>query len=290
MSEHAAAGQAPGGVVQWLRGKFVAFATEEISSRPLGMFRIFAAMIFIYQFAGPFVTYKADYMTGAPLTLCVFFVSAFFMMVGYKTRWSAAIFALSFAVLQLYYGIHEHTYKFYKPVQQFQVAVILALTPCGRSLSIDRALEVRRAAKEGREPEPERMPWWMLELLILQICVVYFWAAENKSDDKWFRGERMERYYLEWYGGSDSFVYSPIVHPVAVFFAWATTILEYVLAIGLLSRRVRPYLLWGGVMLHLGILAIFSVTYFSFMMLLILLMCMPPRWIHDFISLVIADE
>src|SRR5690554_6237952 len=90
---------------------------------------------------------------------------------------------------------------------------------------------------------------------------------------------------VEWYGGSDSLVYSALLHPGAVFFAWSTTILEYALAFGLLSRRFRPYVLWGGVMLHVGILFMFSVTYFSTMMLLVLGLCLPPRVVDEFVSL-----
>lgn len=265
------------------------FATAEISSRPLGMFRIFACFILIYQFAGPWASHVADAFTGAMLATWVFFASAFLTMVGYKTRWASAALALSFALLHLYYGVHHEIYKFSKPVQQFQVAVILAFTPAGRSLSIDRMLEVRRAKREGREPEAERMPWWLLELFILQICVVYLWAAQDKTDEKWLRGERMERYVVEWYATSDTLANVPLVHVGAVFFAWATTILEFALAFGLPFRKLRPYLCWGGVMLHFGILATLSVTYFSFMMLLILLLCMPPQWVHDFIS-ALLDE
>jgi hypothetical protein len=279
-----------GRLAQWLRSMLESIATAEISSRPLGMFRIFVAFILIYQFAGPWVSYQADKFPVAMVTVWVFFVSAFFVLVGFKTRWATTTLALSFAILHLYYGIHHDIYKFSKPVQQFQVVVIMALCPCGRSLSIDRALEVRRAAREGREPEPERMPWWLLELFILQIAVVYLWAAEDKTDDKWFRGERMERYWIEWYGNSDSLGYSKVLHPIAVFLAWSTTILEFTLAFGLPIRRLRPYLLWGGIMLHFGILGGLAVTYFSFMMISILLLCMPPQWIHDFVELLIAGD
>ncbi|PRP90657.1 Vitamin K-dependent gamma-carboxylase [Enhygromyxa salina] len=273
-----------------LRTKLENFASAEISSRPLAMVRIFTAFICIYQFAGPWASHFLDGYPGAVALTWVYFILAGLLLVGYKTRVVAAAFALVFGLLHIYFGVQFHIHVLEKPVQQFQIAVLLALTPCGRSLSVDRAIEVRCAGRQGREPEPERMPWWQVELFIVQIASIYLWAAQNKSDDKWLRGERMERYYLDWYGGSDSLVYTPWVHHVAVFLAWSTTALEFVLAFGLLVRRWRPYLMWGGVMLHLGILAMFSVTYFSFMMLLILMLCLPPTWIHDFISLVIEDS
>ncbi len=268
----------------WARAKLEAFALTEISSRPLGLFRIFAVLTILYQYTAKWAGHQIDDFAGSLVLGWVFLIAAWFTMVGYRTRIASAALALAAIGLHLYYGVMYEKHLLYKPVQVFQVMILLALTPCGRSCSVDRAIEVRRARAEGRAPEPETMPWWQLELFILQICAVYLWAAENKSDPAWFRGERMERYWVEWFGGSDSLAFRPLVHPISVFLAWATTILEYVLAFGLLSRRWRPYIMGGGVMLHLGILYSLSVTYFSSIMLLILALCLPPQLVHDFVS------
>jgi hypothetical protein len=273
-----------------VRAKLEAFSLTEISSRPLGLFRIFGTLTIILEFTSTWAPHRLDEIPGSLLLGWIMLISAWFVLVGYKTRWFSASMALAAAGLHLYYGVHMDNYLLYKPVQMFQVTVLLAIAPCGRSLSFDRAIEVRKARAEGREPWPETVPWWMVELFILQIASVYLWAAYNKSDDKWLRGERMERYWVEWYGGSDSLVYSSLVHPIAVFLAWATTILEYVLAFGLLSRRARPYLMWGGVMLHVGILFMFSVTYFSLKMLLLLGLCLPPKAVHEFVGRITADS
>lgn len=276
-------------LLQWAKAKLEAFSSTQISSRPLGLFRIFLSATIIYHFTSFWALNKLDNHAGEQALGMVFLIAAWFVLVGYKTRLATAVLALSMLGLHMYYGAALHKHLLAKPVQMFQLIVLMALTPSGRSLSVDRAIEVRRARAERRAPEPELMPWWQLELFILQISTVYLWAAENKSDPAWFRGERMERYWVEWFGGSDSLAFKPLVHPIAVFFAWSTTILEYVLAFGLLSRRWRPYLMWGGVMLHVGILYAFSVTYFSSAMLLVLGLCLPPRVVHDFISRITED-
>lgn len=272
------------------RAKLEAFSLTEISSRPLGLFRIFMSVTIICHLTSFWAGGRVDDHALSHALVVVFLLSTWFVLVGYKTRVATAIMALTALVLHMYYGVALDKYVLSKEVQKVQVMVLMALTPCGRSLSVDRAIEVRRARAEQRPPAPETMPWWQLELFILQISAVYLWAAENKSDPAWFRGERMERYWVEWFGGSDSLAFKPLVHPIAVLLAWATTILEYVLAFGLLSRRWRPYLLWGGVLLHLGILYSLSVTYFSATMLLILGLCLPPRVVHDFISLITEDS
>jgi hypothetical protein len=274
----------------WARRKLEEFSLTEISSRPLGLFRIFAILTILYQYTPHWVGHKLDDHALELLSGRLFLIAAWFVLIGYKTRIATAVMALAGIALHLYYGVELDKHLLYKPVQMFQVVVLMALTPVGRSLSVDRAIEVRRARAERRSPAPETVPWWQVELFILQICAIYLWAAENKSDEAWFRGERMERYWVEWFGGSDSLAFKPLVHPIAVFFAWATTILEYALAFGLLSRRLRPYLMWGGVMLHIGILYTVAVTYFSSMMLCILGLCMPPQVVHDFIARLTRDS
>lgn len=261
-----------------------AIALTQISSRLLGLFRIFAALTIILEFTSTWAGHRLDGHLGSLLLGWVMLSSAWFVLFGYKTRWFAIALAVSVAILNYYYGVHMEYHVLRKPIQMVQVVVLLALTPCGRSLSFDRAIEVRRARAAGREPAPEIMPWWQVELFILVMATIYFWAALHKTDAQWLNGERMERYWLEWYGGSDSFVYSSLVHPIAVFLSWSTTILEFVLAFTLLSRRTRPYAMWGGVMLHVGILFAFSVTYFSLKSLLLLGLCLPPKVIHDFIE------
>jgi hypothetical protein len=269
----------------WAMTKLENFATAEISSRPLAIIRIFASLILIHEFSGMLASYRVDDSVISLASSWVVLLSLGFGLVGYRTRWAFGLMTLGFAVLHLYYGFHLRDYSLGKPTQVFQIIGLLWLTPSGRSLSIDRYLAVVRAAKAGEDPPPERMPWWQLELFLLEICSIYFWAAQNKLDPAWFRGERMERYYVEWYGSSDSFVYSPTpVHWGAMANAWMTTILEVILAFGLLIRRIRPWVWIGGVALHVGIMFMFSVPFFTLMMLTVLIAALPPAWLHGLID------
>ena len=268
----------------FIHRKLVGFSTTQVSSRPLGLVRIFAMLMMIYEFSAQYALHRMDYELPVLLLIIVLLGAVPFGLVGYKTRWALGVIALAYAILHNYYGAHLGHHGLAKPVQVFQVLVLLALLPSGRSLSIDRMITVQRAIRTEREPEPERMPWWQLELFLVEICVIYFWAAENKTDSAWLHGERMERYYVLWFGGSDSLLYTPWVHQICVVLAWATTTLEFVLAFGLLSRRFRPWVALGGVMLHVGILLTLSVPFFSIMMLTLLMVAIPPQYIHDFFS------
>jgi hypothetical protein len=176
------------------------------------------------------------------------------------------------------------------PAQVFQCIVVLSIACSGRSLSIDRALEVRRARAQGREPPPEQVPHLALDLIALALASIYFWAAFDKTDGAWLRGERMEMYYIKWYGSSDSLVYTPWLHAIAVVTAWATTALEFALAFGLLFRRTRPWVFLGGYMLHIGIGLTLAVTYFSFQSMIMLFACVPPQWVHQAFGMVFGES
>lgn len=277
-------------IVDVLRRKLEGFALEEVSSRSLGVIRILLPLNIFNEYAAYLVMHKVDAAPEIVALVWIMMVANVLVMLGYKTRWSTIVWAVSFGILHLYFGRWlGQLPRMVQPVQAFQCIMVLTLAPSGRSLSIDRALEVRRARAEGREPEPERTPAWAYDLIALSIASIYFWAALDKTDPAWWRGERMEMYWIKWFGSSDSLMQSDLVHPIAVFFAGATTILEFSLAFGLVLRRTRPWVVLGGYLLHIGIALTLAVTYFSFKMMVMLFACVPPRWVHQVLGLVFDE-
>jgi hypothetical protein len=271
----------------WLK-RLEAVLTTEVSSRSLGLLRIFAALSIWVEFASPWVAHRMDDYLGTLLCSWGVLFPIWLVIFGYKTRWAASIVALSFAGLHLYYGIHVGVEKLVYPVQEFQVAVLLAVTPCGRSLSVDRALEVRRAKREGRAPAPETVPWWMLELFILQTASVYLWQAIDGTEAAWLDGTTLELYIMQWYGSADIFELHPRFHDFVVGLSWATTAIAFVLAFGLLIRPLRPYLMWVAALFVFAHMLAFAHNYANsylyLMMLTLLIACVPPAWIHQLVS------
>jgi hypothetical protein len=271
-------------VAGYLREKLDNFAFAEASSRSLGLVRILITLAIIYEFASPWVSHRVDDDSKLLVTTWILFISNWFVLVGFKTRVATLIWWVSFGIIHLYFGRHLDVLDMQQPVLVFQIMTVVALAPSGRSLSIDRALEVRRARREGRAPAPERIPYWVYDILAIEIASIYFWAGQDKTDAAWLRGERMEHYYMYFYGGSDSLVRYPWIHTICMVMAWATTALELSLAFGLVLRRTRVYVVFGGFLLHIGIMFYFAVTYFSMAMMMVLLACLPPQWIHDFFT------
>jgi hypothetical protein len=230
-----------------------------------------------------------DDLTGTFLLTQGLFVALSVLILGYKTRLAAVAAAMCFAGLHLYYGVELRMKQMAAPVLEFQFLVLLALTPCGRSLSLDRVLAVRRAQAEGRDPPPERVLWWQVELFVIAIASVHLWLAIDCSQPEWLTGAIIENDLMRLWSGSDLFSYRPRVHTVAVALAWVATISAYLLAFGLLIRRWRPYLMWLGVALHFAVILTFISTYlqsyYNLVMVATLISCLDPERIHQFISL-----
>lgn len=145
-------------ITAFVRKNAERFAFDEVSSRPLGLVRILVATDILFEFVSPWVSHRVDDNTGLLVATWVMFLANWFVLFGLKTRWATVFWMLSFGVIHLYYGRHLGLHNMQQPVQMFQLIVILTIAPSGRSLSIDRALEVRRADKQGVAPPPELTP------------------------------------------------------------------------------------------------------------------------------------
>ncbi len=272
------------------RGRLEAFATREVSSRSLGILRLFGSLTIYVEFASPWVIHRTDDSTGTAILVLVLFAALNALTFGFKTRYAAIVAATCFAGLHLYYGVEQGVEKLIPPVFEFQMLVLFALTPCGRSLSIDRALEVRRALAAGREPPAERVEWWKLELFVVALASVHLWMAIDCTiRPEWLAGLVIEQDLLRLWSGADQFVYRPRTGEVAVAAAWIAMIAAYLIAFGLLLRRWRRYFAYLAVVLHFAALFAFANTYLSgyynLMFLAALIACLDPTRVHEFIAL-----
>ncbi|KIG19349.1 hypothetical protein DB30_03905 [Enhygromyxa salina] len=265
----------------------------EVSSRSLGLLRVLIVTTVLFRLVSPWVSHRMDDNVGVLLASQLMFYSSFFVLVGYKTRIATAVMASTFGILHLHYGFSGEPglEKLTEPTVFFQAVVLLALTPCGRSLSVDRVLETRRARREGRRPAPERMPAWLLELFVFQTSAIYLWGAYDMAEPGWLSGMRLELYFLDHYGSSDSFVHLPKLENVAVVGAWFGLISCVVIGVGLLVRPTRAYVAGFALILQCVVLWTYTInwagSYFNLMMVNMLLVCVPPQRIHTLVTTVI---
>lgn len=253
-----------------IAARFVDWAVgTEGSSRSSALIRIGLAMLFWSRWAGELLLYKDQ----SPLGLFLaanFFVATTLLFIGYHSRIAAVWAGTVGLVMYHFFGFqlgrepwtHHHAYLLAVS------ALLIALTPCGRSYSLDRYLTVMRAERAGLPPPAERGNLWGLRLIVVQLSVLYLFAAFDKTSYAFLSGARLEAIFLWYYAGSD--------YPVGL--AWPATImslavvaLEYCLAFGLPFHRSRRYLLLPGLAFHAIIYLTLPVYTFSATMVLLYL-------------------
>ena len=250
--------------------RFVDWAAySEGSSRSSALIRIGLAMLFWSRWAGELLLYKDQSPAGLFLAVN-FFLATTLLFIGYHSRIAAVWAGAVGLVMYHYFGFqlgrepwtHHHAYLL------AVTALLIALTPCGRSYSLDRYLTVMRAERDGVPPPAERGNLWGLRLIVVQLSVLYFFAAFDKTSYAFLSGARIEAIFLWYYAGSD--------YPVGL--AWPATImslavvaLEYCLAFGLPFHRSRRYLLLPGLAFHAIIYLTLPVYTFSATMVLLYL-------------------
>lgn len=253
-----------------IAARFVGWAVNtQGSSRSSALLRIGLAMLFWSRWAGELLFYVDQSPVGLFLAAS-FFVATALLFVGYHSR-AAAVWTGSIGMAMYYYfgfqlgrepWTHHHTYLL------AIAALLIALTPCGASYSLDRYLAVMRAERAGLPPPAERGNLLGLRLIVVQLSVLYFFAAFDKTNHAFLSGARLEAIFLWYYAGSD--------YPAGL--AWPATIisfgvvaLEYSLAFGLPFRATRRYLVLPGLAFHAIIYVTLPVYTFSATMALLYL-------------------
>jgi hypothetical protein len=211
---------------------------------------------------------------GAPMAVCLLLlVAALCTFVGFRTRLSTAVAALSMLALQ---RTNPTVFNSGDLVLR-QIGIFVALAPAGAVLSIDSMRARRKDPRAAVEP-PRRAPW-ALRLLQLDIAAGYALTAWAKlRGSTWHDGtallralriEDLQRVRIpEWLLHQDVLMNA---------LTWGTLAFEGSFAVLVWKRRWRPWVLWLGVAFHLGIDLCFDVGFFSWAMLLGYLAFVPPE-------------
>jgi hypothetical protein len=265
--------------------RFASWAVDsEGSSRSAGLIRIGLVFLIWARFSNELILYKHPSISGIAFSTSYFAVTTL-MLFGLWARLAVLATAAHLFFLYFYGGLfqghepwtHHHVYLL------CAATLLLALSPCGSSYSLDRWLAVRRARLDGGAPPPERGNLWGLRLIALQLSALYFWAAYDKSSWGFLSGERMESYAMYFYFGS---TYPTWVgfHEAMLVCAWIVVVLEYALAFGLPFRRTRRWLILPGLALHALFYVLVPVSTYSMTMWLLYLAYLDPDRVHEFID------
>lgn len=154
------------------------------------------------------------------------------------------------------------------------LAFLLALSPAGASLSLDRL----RTARGQFWEFPARAPW-ALRLIQLQVSIGYLFAVTGKfATDQWKDGTAVA-YALRLDDvhrlATPAFITQSAT--ITGLLTYGTLLVELSLAVLIWIPRLRPFVLVLGVLLHLGIDSSILVGFFSYAMLISYLCFIPPE-------------
>jgi hypothetical protein len=247
----------------------------EGSSRGAALMRIGVALLIWARFADDLALYHdRDWVWG--LLGGSIYLSSFCLLIGFKSRFAALWSGLTIAVAVIYLGVIQKHYSLvHHHVSLLMIfTFLLALTPCGRSFSVDRWRSLKTA-----NPLPEWGPLWGVHLIALQASAVWFWGAVDKLHAGWLSGDRLQAIWMYYYTGSD-FPTTPGFVLLSQVAAVSAVIVELGLALGMWRPR------WHKVLIPLAI-AFHAVTYFTVpvatftaTMFLLMLAYIPAQTVH----------
>lgn len=263
--------------------RLVAWGPEAAgSTRPAALMRIALSAIAVARFGPDLIVAHAATLQDAVLGL-FFFALALAGFIGYRSR--AAIGGLGILVLGLYargelgFGplpwAHHHVYIL------GMTCVLLSLTDCGRSFSVDRALDLAARGTEGAVPEHGAL--WGQRLIALQMSALYFWTAVDKSDWAFISGQRLEQIFVWTYSGrvmEGLLAYPALLAVMAI----VVVVVEYWLAVAILLPRSRRIAIPVGLALHATFAVMLPVRTYSITMMVLYLALLDPGVVHRFID------
>ncbi len=158
-----------------------------------------------------------------------------------------------------------------------QLLFYLMLSPCGAAWSIDA---LRKRLKTYRDPEtgfekPDARPPadpvliqpWAVRLMQIQLVIIYLLNGINKMNlaqtNDYLTGEAV--YWALNDATLTRFAYDMLPAPMWLcrLLSWGTLLFEFGFVFLIFLPRVRPLLLWAGVLFHAGIFATMEIGWFS---------------------------
>lgn len=252
------------------------------STRAAGLMRIGLGCIALIRFGGELAPWAVNDLVGLAFG-SVFFIFMAATVIGASSRTSVAGLGL---IIMLFYALgaahigpltwaHHHVYLL------GVACLLLSLSDCGKSFSLDRLREMK-AAPHGR-PVAEYGALWGQRLIALQLSALYFWTAVDKTDWAFVSGQRLEQTFVWVHSGRalEVFLDWPILLAAA---SIAVLVVEYWLAVAILMARWRKAALLVGLTMHATFYLLLPVNTYSITVMVLYLALLDPRSVHDFID------
>jgi hypothetical protein len=251
--------------------------TSRVSIAPLAVFRFlfgFIMLVSIIRFAANGWIYelyvKPDYFftfygfdwvtplgeTGMYLLFLGMGLAALSIMLGYFYRFGIVFFFLAFSYVELIDKTNYLNHYYFVSIISF----LLIWVPANRYFSLDvlRIPQLRR----------KYVPAWTINILKLQLGLVYFFAGAAKLNPDWMLNAMPMQIWLP--ANADLPLIGPLLEytSTAYLFSWAGAFYDLTIAFFLLWKPTRVFAYITVIVFHLLTYALFQIGMFPFIMIL----------------------
>lgn len=269
------------------------YLTAQISIAPLAIFRVlfgfimlvsiirFAAMGWIYElYIQPdfFFTYLGfDWVTplgevGMYALFAVMGLAALCIMLGCYYRIATVLFFLTFTYVELIDKTNYLNHYYFVSIISF----LLMFVPTHRSFSLD----VLRKPKF----KLEKVQAWAINILKLQLGIVYFFAGAAKLNPDWLLNTMPMKIWLP------ANAHLPIIGELleyeitAYVFSWAGALYDLTIVFFLLYKPTRKWAYASVIVFHMLTYFLFQIGMFPFIMILSTLIFFSAEFHENFIE------
>jgi hypothetical protein len=165
------------------------------------------------------------------------------------------------------------------------LTLYLAIGPSGATVSIDRWIDRRLRGQAAARPIPSSAANLALRLINVHMCVIYFFAAISKlQGESWWTGEAMWRAFANLEYQSVDMTWLAWHPQLLELFTHVSVAWELSFCVLVWRPRIRPLVLTGAVLLHLGIGACLGMWTFGLIMLVGCASFLPAGAVRDFVE------
>lgn len=165
------------------------------------------------------------------------------------------------------------------------LTLYLAIGPSGQALSLDRLIARRWRDSAASRPAPSARANLALRLINVHMCVIYFFAGISKlQGEAWWTGEAMWRAF-------SNLEYQSIDMTWLAWYPWLLNLVthlsvlwEIFFCVLIWRPHLRPLMLAGAVVLHVGIGACLGMWTFGLIMLVGCASFLPHQAVRDLVA------
>lgn len=220
------------------------------STRKAGLMRIALACIVWSTWGIPFIHHFDLHWTHVLASLA-FALSSLGFAVGLATKFSASVLAATlFATIFMAGESEAHTiWTLERRTLTATLTALMVSSSSGRSLAVDRWLEVRRSRATQAAPRPEYAPSWGMFNIRCFATVSMASTAFWQMTPAWRSGRYIDLTFLD--GDMAKLTHAASLEGLSVWLAHALLVTHIYLSVAPWIDRLRPSALWLGSIVYL---------------------------------------